>query len=106
MVRVLKASDVLDPARTETPAMPQRDADTTVEDLLPLLAAHPEGISIVRDGVSIGVVTDARVISALAHDTHSRPGADALTPDSRRDAGRPDLSRLAASRPSNGSGSF
>ena len=77
MVRVLKASDVLDPSRTATPEMPRRDADTTVEDLLPLLASHPEGISMVRDGASIGVVTDASVITALAQDAQDRTGAGA-----------------------------
>ena len=77
LVRVLKASDVLDPSRAETPGMPQCDADTTVEDLLPLLASHPEGISMMRDGASVGVVTDASVISALAHDQQDRSGADA-----------------------------
>ena len=81
MVRVLKAANVLDPSRTETPGMPQRDADTTVEDLLPLLASHPEGISMMRDGASIGVVTDASVISALAHDTRDPGRADAPSPE-------------------------
>ena len=77
MVRVLKASDVLDRSRTAHPGMPQLDADTPVEDLLPLLAEHREGISMVRDGAPIGVVTAASVISALAHDRHQRTGADA-----------------------------
>ena len=70
MVRVLKASDVLDPSRTAEPEMPQRDADTTVEDLLPVLSTHREGIVMMRDGVPLGVVTAASVISALAHDRH------------------------------------
>ena len=87
LVRVLKASDVLDPSRAETPGMPQRDADTTVEDLLPLLASHPEGISMMRDGASIGVVTDASVISALAHDQQDHSGADAPAPEPHRDGG-------------------
>ena len=78
--------------------MPQRDADTTVEDLLPLLASHPEGISMMRDGASIGVVTDASVISALAHDTHGPPRAP--THRSRTATGRRrSLGRIAASRP-------
>ena len=85
MVRVLKASDVLDPAQTAQPGMSERDADTSVEDLLPLLAEHREGISMMRDGVSIGVVTAASVISALAHDQHQRTGADAAGPEPRGD---------------------
>ena len=80
MVRVLKASDVLDRSQAAVPGMPEQDADTTVEDLLPLLAEHREGISMMRDGVSIGVVTAASVISALAHDKHPRPGTDAPAP--------------------------
>jgi len=68
MVRVLKASDVLDSSQMVQPEMPRRDADTTVEDLLPVLSTHREGIAMVRDGVSLGVVTAASVISALAQD--------------------------------------
>ena len=83
MVRVLKASDVLDPSRTAQPGMPQRDADASVEDLLPLLAVHGEGISMMRDGVSIGVVTATSVISALAHEPRHRPGADEVRPPER-----------------------
>ena len=83
MVRVLKASDVLDPSQGVQAGMPQLDADTSVEDLLPLLAVHREGISMMRDGVSIGVVTAASVISALAHEKHQRAGADAQPPEQR-----------------------
>ena len=81
MVRVLKASDVLDPTQTAQPGMSQHDADTSVEDLLPLLAVHREGISMMRDGASIGVVTSASVISALAHEHHQRTGPDAQAPE-------------------------
>ena len=81
MVRVLKASDVLDPSQSAQPGMSQRDADTPVEDLLPLLAVHREGISMMRDGASIGVVTAASVISALAHEHHQRTGPDAQAPE-------------------------
>ena len=81
MVRVLKASDVLDPSQSALPGMSQRDADTSVEDLLPLLAVHREGISMMREGASIGVVTAASVISALAHEHHQRTGPDARAPE-------------------------
>ena len=81
MVRVLKASDVLDPSQAAQPGMSQRDADTSVEDLLPLLAVHREGISMMRDGASIGVVTAASVIAALAHEHHQRTGPDAQAPE-------------------------
>ena len=82
MVRVLKASDVLDPSQAAQPGMPRQDADTSVEDLLPLLAGHREGIAMMRDGVSIGVVTAASVISALARERrHRTGGADARAPE-------------------------
>ena len=81
LVRVLKASDVLDRSQTVQPGMPRQDADTPVEDLLPLLAGHREGIRTMRDGASIGVVTAASVISALAHEQHHRAGADAQAPE-------------------------
>ena len=81
MVRVLKASDVLDPSQAAQPGMSQRDADTSVEDLLPLLAVHREGISMMRDGATIGVVTAASVIAALAHEHHQRTGPDAQAPE-------------------------
>lgn len=84
MVRVLKASDVLDPSLAAQPGMPQQDADTSVEDLLPLLALHRKGISMMRDGVSIGVVTAASVISALAHEKRQRTGADVRPPEPHR----------------------
>ena len=81
MVRVLKASDVLDPTQSVQPGMSQRDADTSVENLLPLLAVHREGISMMRDGASIGVVTATSVICALAHEQHQRTGTDAQAPE-------------------------
>ena len=77
MVRVLKASDVLDPSQAVQIGMPQQDADTSVEDLLPLLARHRDGIVMMRDGTSIGVVTAASVISALAQEKQHRADTDA-----------------------------
>ena len=85
MVRVLKASDVLDPSQEVQADMLQRDADMSVEELLPLLSAHREGISLMRDGAAVGVVTAASVISALAHETHNRTGTDAQAPGPRGD---------------------
>ena len=84
MVRVLKAADVLDPSQAVEDGMPREDADTSVEKLLPLLASHREGIAAMRGGASIGVVTAASVISALAQDKAHRAGsgdgADAALP--------------------------
>ena len=72
MVRVLKALDVLDPAQLPTPDMPKRDCQSSVEDLLPLLATHKEGIAAMRDGAPVGVVTATSVIAALAHQDQGR----------------------------------
>ena len=77
MVRVLKASDVLDRSQAARDGMPREDADTSVEKLLPLLARHREGIAAVRDGRTVGVVTAASVISALAQEKPDRAGTDA-----------------------------
>ena len=65
MVRVLKAEDVLDPNQTPQPDMPQRDSLCSVEELLPLLAAHKEGIVATHDSRPVGVVTANSVIAAL-----------------------------------------
>lgn len=66
LVRVLTAGEVVDPdagpgdCRTRVPGrMP-------VEALLPMLAAHPEGLEVEQDGKVTGVVTAQSVISALA----------------------------------------
>ena len=83
MVRVLKASDVLDPSQAVQAGMPRHDADTSVEALLPLLARHREGIAMMRDGEPIGVVTAASVISALAQEKQHRAGTDAPPSEGR-----------------------
>lgn len=71
MVRVLKARNVIDPDAQPADTMPEQDSERSVEQLLPLLASHKDGIRIMRDGAVMGVVTAGSVISALAHqDTH------------------------------------
>lgn len=77
MVRVLKASDVLDPGQPQVPGMPEQEADCSVEDLLPLLAEHKEGIAAMRNGAPIGVVTATSVIKALAHQDQERSPEEA-----------------------------
>jgi glycine betaine/proline transport system ATP-binding protein len=72
MARVLKARDVLDPDATATDAMERHDADTKVEDLLPLLASCRDGIVAVENGAPRGVVTAGSVIAALAHQDRAR----------------------------------
>ena len=75
MVRVLTAKDVLDKSRTPAPGMPEKDMRCSVEDLLPLLASHNDGIVATQDGKPMGVVTAASVIAALAHQDQER-GSD------------------------------
>ena len=77
MVRVLKAADVLDPSQAVADGMPRKDADTSVERVLPLLARHRNGIAAMRDGRPVGVVTAASVIAALAQEKPNRVGSGA-----------------------------
>ena len=90
MVRVLMASDVLDPSGRFEDGMPGEDADISVEKLLPLLARHRGGIAAMRGGECIGVVTAASVIAALAHGKpHRAAGIDARPSAERRGDDRP-----------------
>lgn len=68
LVRVLKASDVLDPEQSPSSDMHARESGCSVEELLPLLSKHKEGIVAMRDGAPLGVVTANSVIAALAHE--------------------------------------
>ena len=68
LVRVLKATDILDPEQNPAPEMPQRDCDCCVEELLPLLSKYKQGIVVTREGTPVGVVTANSVIAALAHE--------------------------------------
>ena len=70
LVRVLKAVDVLDPEQSPAPGMSERDCGCCVEELLPLLSKHKEGIVAMQDGKPLGVVTANSVITALATEDH------------------------------------
>lgn len=78
MVRVLKAMDVLDTSQQPSPGMPEQDCECLVEDLLPLLASHKEGIAAMRGGAPVGVVTATSVIAALAHQDREPTADDPL----------------------------
>ncbi|MEM9108324.1 MAG: glycine betaine/L-proline ABC transporter ATP-binding protein, partial [Pseudomonadota bacterium] len=67
MVRVLKALDVIDSSQAPSNSMPEQDCNCTVEELLPLLAQHKEGVKAMRGSEPVGVVTASSVIAALAH---------------------------------------
>ena len=79
MVRVLTAGDVLDANHTASADMVSRDWHSSVEDLLPLLATHKEGIAVTRQEELIGVVTASSVISALAHQDSTAACASTTT---------------------------
>ncbi|MCC5968513.1 MAG: betaine/proline/choline family ABC transporter ATP-binding protein [Pararhodobacter sp.] len=67
LVRVLKAADVLAEKVPEgSAALPGVDAETTIEDLLPMLAGRHDGLSVTRSGQHIGCVTPTSLIDALA----------------------------------------
>ena len=64
--RVLCAHEVIDPDAVPDEGRPRVPAQTPVETLLPMLAAHPEGVAVERSGTVEGIVTAQSVISALA----------------------------------------
>lgn len=74
-VRVLEAADVLDPSGKAAAGLPVQDHRTNVETLLPVLAENSDGITILREGIPIGVVTPASVIAALARHEPSKAPA-------------------------------
>ncbi len=73
LVRVLRAADVADETAKRTQRMAEVDAATTVEELLPLLAKHKSGVSVVASGGKfLGVATAQSVIAALAVEGEKR----------------------------------
>ena len=72
LARVLMARDVVDDNAKAKPGMHQVQASDCVEDLLSQLATHNDGVDVVENGQSIGVVTPTSVVRAL-----SRESADA-----------------------------
>lgn len=66
-IRLLQAAACAVPTADDTSALPQVSADGMAEDLITLLARHPEGLAL-RDasGQQRGIVTPASLIAALA----------------------------------------
>lgn len=79
LARVLRAAEVTDPKAAAANGLGQVPADMSVETLLPMLAQHPAGLSVERDGATIGVVTAQSVIAALAHHAGKTKTEAALT---------------------------
>lgn len=64
---VLTAGDIADPDRAHEPGMGRITANTTVEKLLPYLAEHERGVSVLDDqGKVIGALNAKDVVKALA----------------------------------------
>ena len=80
--RIITAGDIAETATTvDTAALSRRiDAETTLEELMPLFADHPEGLIVQRggndneDGRDIGIVTPRSVVTALASATATECG--------------------------------
>ncbi|MDD9874672.1 MAG: betaine/proline/choline family ABC transporter ATP-binding protein [Gammaproteobacteria bacterium] len=66
--RIITAGEIADTGQTAGPCRLNRriDAHTTLEQLMPLLGRHPEGLLVQRGGADIGVVTPQQVVRALA----------------------------------------
>jgi glycine betaine/proline transport system ATP-binding protein len=74
IARVLRASEVADPAKTPTADMQRIDGDLPVETLLPHLASNMNGVAVHdSSGSVIGVATAHDVIAALAREAEKRP---------------------------------
>ncbi|MDX1422733.1 MAG: betaine/proline/choline family ABC transporter ATP-binding protein [Kiloniellales bacterium] len=72
-VRVITAGEIMEPGASSEPGGAGLDrangvaAETTLEDLMPRMASHPEGLAIVDDdGAVIGRVTPQDIVRALA----------------------------------------
>ncbi|QFT81795.1 Glycine betaine/L-proline transport ATP-binding protein ProV [Roseovarius sp. THAF27] len=66
MVRVLRAHEVTDPEAGSAEGRERVSGDVSVEALLPMLSAHPEGLAVEQGGTVTGVVTAQSVVRALA----------------------------------------
>lgn len=66
LARVLTAAQVMDGSAQGTDGLDRIAAETPVETLLPMLAAHPGGLVVDRGGAALGRVTAQSVIAALA----------------------------------------
>ena len=65
-VRVITAGEIADP-ELPTDGLPCKvNAESTLEDIMPLFREHPEGIVVERNGTGSGVVTTQSVVHALA----------------------------------------
>ncbi len=66
-VRVIRVSEVIEPANDGMQAENGVSSDTTLEELMPLFARNEAGVPVIEDGKVIGKVTPSGVVKALAH---------------------------------------
>ena len=67
-VRIITAGEVADSNGDSSHISKEVDASSTLEDVMPLFGAHPEGLLAVRNSQKVGVVTPQLVVNALAAD--------------------------------------
>jgi glycine betaine/proline transport system ATP-binding protein len=65
-VRIITAGEIADPNLDTKGLEQQVDASETLEQIMPMFDASPNGLVVSRDGQQLGVVTSQLVVSALA----------------------------------------
>ena len=65
-VRVITAGEIADNTRSAEGLNSQVSGDATLEDIMPLFNAHPDGVEVMDGEKSLGVATPQSVVNALA----------------------------------------
>ena len=73
LARVLLARDVMDDTAKAEAKMLQVQGTDCVDDLLPHLAKHRDGVAVVENGKTVGVVTPSSVVCALSRGAAETP---------------------------------
>ena len=68
-VRVITAGEVARSEPSTDDTMPVVDGHDTLEDIMPLVSDHPEGLRVKRDGQIIGIVSASDIVNALAKES-------------------------------------
>jgi glycine betaine/proline transport system ATP-binding protein len=70
-VRVITAGEIITSVEGDNSALPKVDAQSNLEQIMPLFSDSPEGLAVERDGAIIGRVTPQCVVNALASESNS-----------------------------------
>ncbi|HER26530.1 MAG TPA: ATP-binding cassette domain-containing protein, partial [Rhodospirillales bacterium] len=75
-IRVLKASDIVDPTSAPGGDLPTVNGDTTLENILSVVSHSDDGVRVISpaDGATLGVVTQKGLIEALARGVENQQG--------------------------------